>query len=144
MHSTALGFALLIALVPVTSARPNAIPAATPTATGRAANTGTPACAAGNVAPTQTIVRSTTETSVSRLLWIAATVVTMVTTQTETTLLPDGAACTGVAGPSDGGGEVVETVIGRTTYEYRLGYSDGHSSTSWAWETHTYTSTVTA
>jgi hypothetical protein len=33
---------------------------------------------------------------------------------------------------TDAGAATVETVVGHTTYEYRLGYSDGHSSTSWS------------
>ncbi|ERS97857.1 hypothetical protein HMPREF1624_06028 [Sporothrix schenckii ATCC 58251] len=66
-------------------------------------------------------------------MWIPATVVTMVTTQTVTTLIPDVPA---------GETATVETVIGHTTYEFRMGYSDGHSSTSWSSATRSYAMTV--
>ncbi|OAA62790.1 hypothetical protein SPI_04330 [Niveomyces insectorum RCEF 264] len=79
---------------------------------------------------TRTIVRSNTATSVSYPAWIDATVITMITTQTVTTLI------------SDEDATVVETVIGKTTYEYQMTYSDGHSSTSWSSATHMYTSTL--
>lgn len=81
----------------------------------------------------RTVIWSTTQTSVTHPLWIPATAVTMVTTQTLTTLIPE---------VTEAGAQTIETVVGRTTYEYRLGYSDGHSSTSWSSATRSYVMTV--
>lgn len=94
----------------------------------------TPAPETVNIPAVRTVVRSTTQTSVTHPLWIPATVVTIVTTQTQTTIIPEQTA--------DAEGPVLETVVGRTTYEYRMGYSDGHSSTSWSSATRSYVMTV--
>ncbi len=93
---------------------------------------------------TKTIVSSDTQTSVTHPQWIGPTVVTIVASITATTLIPEQPAQRVVpgGGGDDDDGAVVETVYGATTFEYRMTFSDGHSSTSWHTATHEYTTTV--
>ena len=127
MNIPSVGFvSLLVAsLVAVVSARLNADSVVDAAITAAPASVHTPA--------TRTVVWSTMQTSVTYPLWIPATAVTMVTTQTVTTLIPEVTAAETAT---------VETVIGHTTYEYRMGYSDGHSSTLWSSATRSYVMTV--
>ncbi|CAK7235991.1 hypothetical protein SCUCBS95973_009454 [Sporothrix curviconia] len=137
-----------IGLAAVGSARSDHIPAQATATAALDANTDNavaPITAVVDTAATRTVFWSTTQTSVSYPIWIGPTVVTMITTQTLETLIPDAPEPTGTPGTGDGSGEeIVETVIGRTTYEYQMWFSDGHSSTSWLSETHSYRKTATA
>jgi hypothetical protein len=71
-----------------------------------------------------TNVWSTTETTISRPQWYGPTLVTILASRTITVLeqngmLPTSYPCT-----------LTDTIISRVTYEYRMTFSDGHSSTS--------------
>jgi hypothetical protein len=69
-------------------------------------------------------VWSTTETTISRPQFYGPTLVTILASRTVTNLEQDGQPfasypCT-----------VTDTIISSVTYEYRMTFSDGHSSTS--------------
>ncbi len=90
-----------------------------------------------DVATTKTLVSSETLTTVTRPGWVAPSVVTIIATKTLTSLVPwpaDPAASYPLT--------LDDTVISRATYETRMTYSDGHSSTLWSSATHTYSSTA--
>ncbi|KAH8906895.1 hypothetical protein BR93DRAFT_927723 [Coniochaeta sp. PMI_546] len=80
--------------------------------------------AAADAARFCTNVWSTTETTISRPQFYGPTLVTILASRTITTLEQDDLA------PTSYPCTLTDTIISRVTYEYRMTFSDGHSSTS--------------
>lgn len=72
-----------------------------------------------------TFVWSTTETTITRPQWDGPTLVTILASRTITTIEQDQAR---TACPCT----ITETIISSVTYEYKMTFSDGQSSTSFS------------